>query len=135
MSGTLPTPTPPTPGTIAWNAPQALITYFTLALIVGCLAIAYLKADTSTIELIVGAALGWAGASITFWMGSSHSSQAKDAVIAAQVTKPTTTVTTGAGTPAQQTTTTTGVVPPTTTTTTTGVGTAAETTVKTETKP
>ena len=114
MSGQLPTTTttttPPIP--VTWNAPQALITYFTLALIIGCLAIAYLKADTSTIELIVGAALGWAGSSVTFWMGSSHSSQAKDAVIAAQATKPSTTVTTGAGTPAEKTTTTTGGAAP-----------------------
>ena len=34
--------------------------------------------------MIVGTALGWAGASVTFWMGSSHGSQAKDATIAAQ---------------------------------------------------
>ena len=82
-SGT-PAPAAPPASTVPWNSPQALITYFTLALIVGCLVIAYLKADTSTIELIVGTALGWAGASVTFWMGSSHGSQAKDATIAAQ---------------------------------------------------
>jgi hypothetical protein len=75
MSGTSTSPVP-------WNSPQALITYFTLTLVVACLAAAYAKGDQGTIQLVVGAVLGWAGASITFWVGSSHSSQTKDAVIA-----------------------------------------------------
>jgi hypothetical protein len=100
MSGT----SPPAPQTTAWSDPRALVSFFALALLATALGVAYVKGDVGTIQLVVGSIVTMAGTVVSYWMGSSHSSQSKDATIAtlsgpAPGTTTTTTATTGPTTP------------------------------------
>jgi hypothetical protein len=68
-----------------WQVKAALGAFVYLLLGVA-LALSYLKGDTSSNSMIVGAIIGQFATVVGYYFGSSESSQKKDAVIAAAAT-------------------------------------------------
>jgi xanthine/uracil permease len=62
---------------------QVAVSVFALVLLGICLIEAFRQNDPAMKNLLVGAVIGYAGAAVTFYIGSSASSQQKDDVIAA----------------------------------------------------
>jgi ribose/xylose/arabinose/galactoside ABC-type transport system permease subunit len=57
---------------------QIAISVASLFALYGCLVAAFFAKDPAMMQLLVGAVIGYAGAVVTFWVGSSASSQSKD---------------------------------------------------------
>ena len=73
--------TPPTTASL-WGAPA--ISIYTLTIMIGAMAIAWLTKNDNAMTLLTGAAIANATTIINFWVGSSAGSQKKDETIAAQ---------------------------------------------------
>lgn len=54
------------------------VSVLVLGIFAGCLVIAYVTRDNSSIALLVGAAVSMATTAVGFWLGSSAGSQKKD---------------------------------------------------------
>lgn len=90
MSGTQPTTTqvaPPAPtASSEWKTPAGIVSVYSLTLMLVALGIAcYLKIDNA-ITILIGAIVANGTTVVNFYMGSSRSSQTKDATIASQLT-------------------------------------------------
>ena len=67
---------------------QIAVSTFSMLLLVGCLIMAYKTGDKPSIEMIVGAILGYAAASVHFYLGDSSGGQTKDDIIASSTPVP-----------------------------------------------
>lgn len=77
--------TPPPASLNEIKTPAGLVSIYSLTLLMAGLGVAcYLKNETA-INLIIGAIITNAGTVVNYYMGSSRSSQTKDAVIAGQL--------------------------------------------------
>lgn len=89
MSGT--TTPPATPAAAAQEAsdslltPQFILAGVTMAIVAGTVGAVLLHGDDGNIKLVLGFVFGLGSGVGGFYFGSSKSSQAKDAVLAAQV--------------------------------------------------
>jgi hypothetical protein len=93
--------TTPTAAVVAQEAndsllsPQFILAGITMGIVAGTVAAVLLHGDDGNIKLVLGFVFGLGSGVGGFYFGSSKSSQAKDAVLASQVTVPTTTTVSG----------------------------------------
>lgn len=89
MSGTAPTPTVTAQqANDSLTSPQFILAGVTMAIVAGTVAAVLFHGDDGNIKLVLGFVFGLGSGVGGFYFGSSKSSQAKDAVLAAQVTPP-----------------------------------------------
>ena len=62
------------------------VSVLTLITFAGCLVVAYLKQDQTSIALLVGAVVANASTAVSYWLGSSSGSAKKDDTIAQRPT-------------------------------------------------
>ncbi|HXJ61912.1 MAG TPA: hypothetical protein VNU68_35180 [Verrucomicrobiae bacterium] len=87
MSGTTPTPAIVAASTNdSLISPQFILAGVTMAIVAGTVGAVLLHGDDGNIKLVLGFVFGLGSGVGGFYFGSSKSSQAKDAVIAAQAT-------------------------------------------------
>lgn len=60
------------------------VSILTLLTFAGCLVIAYVSRDQTSIALLVGAVVANASTAVSYWLGSSRGSQKKDEIMAAK---------------------------------------------------
>lgn len=67
---------------------QIVTAFYSFGLFLACLIMAYLRNDSALINTLAGFVGGFASAAVTFYLGSSAGSQAKDDTIAASAPVP-----------------------------------------------
>jgi hypothetical protein len=82
LPATPPAAPAPDPKADAMLTPAAIVAVLIMVIFVASLAVAYFTRDSTSLTLMIGAVISMAGTVVNFYLGSSKSSQAKDATIA-----------------------------------------------------
>lgn len=86
MSGTNPVPTPAPAPTHGWGAP--ITSFYSLTLLLAALVFAYITKNDNLMTILAGVIATNATTVVSFYVGSSASSQTKDATISSQLPNP-----------------------------------------------